>query len=78
MRTAIEGNDPGFMNHLGINHHIPGRLNDLVKAIVARLDAKLSARTFWNFVREFSSFQTAGSVRERGAEIGHPLLVLLR
>lgn len=39
MGTAIEGNDPGFMNHLAVNQHIAGRLNNLEKAVVARLDA---------------------------------------
>jgi ECF sigma factor len=37
--TAVERDDPGFMNHLAVNQHIAGRLNNLMRVIVAGLDA---------------------------------------
>src|SRR5688572_21188070 len=34
MRPAVQRDDPGFVDHLVVNHHVPGRLEDLIPGVV--------------------------------------------
>ena len=45
MGTSIERNDPGFMNHLAMNHDVAWRLNNLVVAGIPSLEKPDASRT---------------------------------